>query len=329
MMDKRKGIGFGIFLLTVGMIWLLSIFNIVTINTLYALLQFWPLILVAAGIGFIFRSNRVVKTGVWLVLTAGIICFGYYGSPRRPDVAADFLGFPWAHDRYAADIVSKAEGLAASHNGTVEAQNGVSARKVVYERKSQTQEGELYLQYGAAQLSIDSAAAGLLEAYVDTDVVEYSQRYKDNDRVAVIDFEMERLGLSKLDDLDDFVHEFHLSKDVIWEIELDSGAVKSELDLSGLKIKSLDIDTGASDLRIRMGSYDAEFMLDAGASKIDITLPEDTGMKLNLDGGVNSVNLEGSGWVKKGNWQYSPGFDDKQYKVTAEVDMGLGSLTIR
>jgi|GEM_PF-1344751 len=300
MQQRHRGLGFGIFLLMAGGIWLLALAHIVTINTLYAFLALWPLILVVIGVSIIFRNNRFIRVGAWLALMAAVVCYGYFGTPARsPLIGGNFIiDGKWSGER----------------------------QNVTFEKKPETERAELDLKFGASKLNIDSSASGLLEADIVKDAVRYSQSMSDGDRASRLEFEMRNFNINMLKDGASMVSRFRLNKDVIWKINVQTGAESDDIDLSGLKTERLDLKTGMSEINLKLGSYNSEVKIDAGASNIDITLPEDTGMRVRFSGALNSANL--NGWVKDGDWRYSPGYNEKNHKITAEINMGVGNLTV-
>jgi hypothetical protein len=258
-----------------------------------------PLILVAIGISIIFRNNRFIRAATWLALLAAIVCYGYFGTPARSAfIRGSFI--------------------------TDEKWNG-ERETVKFEKNPQTENAELELKFGASKLNIDSSASGLLEADIVKDAVRYS-RPDDNDRTPRLEFEMKNFNIGMLKNEASMVSRFSLNKDVVWKIDIQTGAESDDMDLSGLKLERLELKTGMSEINLKLGSYDSDVKIDAGASKIDITLPEDTGMKVRFKGALNSTDLDG--WSKDGDWRYSPGYDEKSHKITAEINMGVGNLTI-
>ena len=296
MRNNARGLGFGILLLTIGAVWLLSIAKIVTWSTLNALITLWPLVLVALGIGFIFRSNRLVRTFTWLALLAVVIGYGYYTPAKEP-----WIRF----DANAANVPNT---------------------KVTLEKQPQTEKAELTLDYGAMQINVDSETSSLLSASINEKVIRHSEDL--NSQPAWMKFEMRNGSFIDLSGANKLRSDYHLSKDVVWDLKLDTGAIDGNLDLQGLKVEKLDVETGVSSLDIDMGSCNTVMNIKSGASKIDITLPGDTGMKVRINGGLNNTNLEKEGWAENDHWFSSPDYDSKKYKIEAEIENGLGNLTV-
>jgi len=102
--------------------------------------------------------------------------------------------------------------------------------------------------------------------------------------------------------------------------EIDVGACEADLDFTGLKIDRLDIDLGASSVDIDFREPNPVRMhkmsIDVGASALTIIgLGNANFNKLSFDGGVGDFTLDFSG--------------DFKHRARVDIDVGLGSLTIR
>ncbi|HID95566.1 MAG TPA: hypothetical protein EYP53_05860, partial [Candidatus Latescibacteria bacterium] len=102
-------------------------------------------------------------------------------------------------------------------------------------------------------------------------------------------------------------------------LDVDMGANKADLDLTGLRIRELDLDVGASKTRIRFGKPNKEVLkeinIDTGVSKFRAEgLGNANFRHLSFDGGVGSYVLDFRGEVKE--------------KAEVSITMGLGQLTL-
>jgi len=318
---RNNGKILGFILLFIGIVWLLASTGVISMSTIRALFDLWPLILIAIGISIIFKGRRYVKAVTWLVLLAVIIGYGYFVRPLWKPFAINSIisGYTSARDRRSSE---------ADESKATETPGHISI-----EKGKKVERAKMRLKFGATQISLDSGAgnSNLVEADLSDGLTEFIKHFiteKNNDRNAVVEFSMKNLKLSGLDKLNNLSSVFHLNKDVLWELDIETGAVSSELDLTGLKVEKLDIDTGASSYKITLGSYDTKMDIDAGASKLTINLPKDTGIKINIDGALSDTNFDDEGWIKKDGWYYSPEYDSKRFKAEAEIDMGLGSVRV-
>ena len=80
-----------------------------------------------------------------------------------------------------------------------------------------------------------------------------------------------------------------------WELFFDVGASSLDLDLTQYKVSKLDIDMGAAALNVKFGDLSdvARLKIDAGASDMDILIPESVGCEINSDDALSSKNFKG------------------------------------
>jgi hypothetical protein len=114
--------------------------------------------------------------------------------------------------------------------------------------------------------------------------------------------------------------DLRLSPDVPLNMDLAFGATDATLELGGLLVRSLDIKTGASHTVVSVSSpneMDCQlFEVEVGAASFEArNLGNLNTRRFRLTGGVGEVILDFTG-----SWQQD---------MVAEVEMGLGSLTLR
>lgn len=88
--------GFGIFLLLVGVTLLLINFGVINWSIFDALYDFWPALLIVIGVNMIFRHNEIVRAITWLLFFAALIAYSFYykGKPQNFPKGSD-----WANGR--------------------------------------------------------------------------------------------------------------------------------------------------------------------------------------------------------------------------------------
>ena len=294
-MKNNRGVGFGVFLLTVGIIWVLVSVGVISWSIFNALFVLWPLILVIIGVNIIFRNNEIIKAVAWVAFLAVVISYGYFfdDGGRTPG-----------------------EGTKAGKSVTVE-------------RLAEVQKGNLKIGFGGTRISLDSDTEKLLEADIQDSGVTYENESKGSE--AFIAFEKKVYNIFDLNsNLNTHYNGFHLSNQVTWDMDMDTGAVDGNFDMSDLFVEKLSLDFGAANLKLTLGSKFANPVVDinAGASKIDIIVPSDAGVKIRMDGALNSTNLDGPDWEKKNGVYYSKGYDDAAVKIDMDVDMGVCKFTV-
>lgn len=293
MRERRTGIG--IFLLFAGILWLLMNFGILSWSILDAAFQLWPLIFVVIGISLIFSNNTIVRTGAWLVFLAAIILYGTF--------------VPGNAGRNTADPNLQSN--------------------IAVEKPTETQNGLLKLGLGGANLEIGSTSTNLISGEFSDRDIEHSVKYENGNETAVVEIDKKRVTVINRESISGNC-QLSLNDSVLWDMEMKTGAIRGDMDLSGLKVRNLDIDVGAAKLDLTLGSgYPATYVkMDAGASSIDVNVPAESGVKVKLDGALNGTNLGELGWSKQGDWYVSPNYDSASSKIDMDIDMGVGSFKV-
>lgn len=293
-MRNDRGVGFGVFLLTVGIIWVLWSVGVITWSIINSLFVLWPLILVIIGVNIIFRNNGIIKAVAWVAFLAILISHSYFF-----------------------------EGANNSGDGKQ------TERKTIVEMLPDTQKGNLRIAFGGTTISMDSNTSNLLEANIQDPGITYTE--SKNNGEASIAFEKKAYKITSFNnDVKNHNNRFHLNNGIVWDINLDTGAVNGNFDMSGLAVEKLTLNTGAANLRLIFGDKvrNPAVKINAGASKIDIDVPASAGVKIKMDGALNSTNLDGPGWEKKDGSYYSKGYEAAPVKMDMDVSMGVGKLSV-
>jgi len=294
---KHRPIGFGIFLLCIGIIWVLVNLGVITWSIFDSLLVLWPLILVVIGVVVVFRENAIVRIVAWLLFLAVIVSYSYY---TKSDTG----------------------------NGNTSARSD----KVAVEKLDQTRFGNLKLSLGGIRLNVDSDTANLLDAEVEDPYVQNTIDYKNDKETAVLDFSRNRRGffagikhLGK-----EYDGEFHLNRDVVWDMDVKVGAAGGTIDLSEIKVRNMDVDAGACNLEMIFGSsYDTtNVKIDAGASKLKLVFPGTAGVRIKVDGLLSKEDLDRLGWERREGFYESPNYSEAESKIDLDIDMGAGKLLV-
>ena len=183
-----------------------------------------------------------------------------------------------------------------------------------------TQPVEVEVEYGAGELEIGQAAGGML----------YSMelRYDEEQAVPVAEFDSasrrlklgasSRRGNRKV--REGSTAKIALSDRVPLDLGLHFGAGEATLNLGGLRLQRLDVETGASETTIRIDRPNPirarEVDLSAGAAELEVIgLGNLRAERIRFQGGVGATTLDfGGAWAAD---------------ATASVQMGMGSLVLR
>lgn len=124
--------------------------------------------------------------------------------------------------------------------------------------------------------------------------------------------------------------EIALNPNPVWDINFDVGAASMKVDLSTLKVNSVDINMGAAALNLKLGEPVEETRLDidAGASDIDISIPENVGCEIVSDGALSSTNFDGFSKIESGKYR-TANFDESSKKIYIRIDSGVSAIDVR
>ncbi|UPM53601.1 toast rack family protein [Gottfriedia acidiceleris] len=122
-----------------------------------------------------------------------------------------------------------------------------------------------------------------------------------------------------------------LSNKLPIDLDVNTGASKTNLDLRGLNLNKLEIEAGVGELNVNLGgSWNKSFEanIETGVGKTTIVLPSDVGVKINLNKGIGKANVVDL--ISKGNGVYvNEAYEKADVKLTINVDLGVGEVNFK
>lgn len=284
----------GMILIGIGLLFLLRNLGIIQWSPFSVLIELWPLIFIVLGINILFKNKMLIVIITWLLFFLAIIAYGFFFENKY------------------------------------QSKNSAVNETFTVTKEEETTEAKMDLNLGAAKIRLDSKTNHLIYASINPKGIKSDITYKNNQKKAVILFDsIQTSGKIVNTSLEDC--QFSLNNDVLWEIHSELGVVSGEMDFSSLKVKKLDLDIGAGDLKLLFGDaydYESDIEISAGASNINLVLPKNAGVKLKLEGLVSKNPLTSLGWEKNGDTYYSPNYQDANSKLSIDIDMGVGRLDV-
>lgn len=209
--------------------------------------------------------------------------------------------------------------LAGSLPGEAEAQ---SWRTVTMSRQWAGEETlDVRVSYGMGQLRIRPAEGGLLyhmQLRYDEETFEPRAEYRSGRLELGVEGVGRNIRLGR--DRDRGELDLRLARDVAMDLRLEFGAVRADIELGGLALTALDLETGASETRIRISEPNPVSMaraeLEVGAADFDARhLGNLNARRIDVSCGVGNVTLDFSG-----QWSQD---------ATVDLEIGLGAATLR
>jgi hypothetical protein len=123
-----------------------------------------------------------------------------------------------------------------------------------------------------------------------------------------------------------------LAPDLDLEMEVESGASDTWLDLTELRVNRLQIETGASATKVLLPADVREMQVevDAGAASVDLKVPDGVAARIRTEVGLASVSINQERFPRQGTGRYqAPDYETATRRVDIKLEGGVGSLSVR
>ncbi|MEX0601787.1 MAG: DUF5668 domain-containing protein [Bacteroidota bacterium] len=296
---KSGRVFWGVFFLGLGGLFLLNSFELWSFNW-GMVVRLWPVIFILWGIAALVPSARVKWVIAGLIgLVVAILVYW-------------FFSFRWFHD----------DEVFFTQRGGTEYHAEPFVRG--------TERATLVVNSGAGSFRMDGNSTDLIEAETRTTVGGYRLRSWTSERSTDLELSLKKRG-------DRWVFwkwrnsvTVRLHPEPLWDLRFNLGAFSGDLDLRPYRIEKLEIDGGASSVRIRLGDRAPEtsVAVRVGVSAITIEVPETAGCRLTVSAPLSGKRFPG--FVKQGKGRYeTENFDSAGQKIFIDLEGGVSSFRVR
>ena len=185
-------------------------------------------------------------------------------------------------------------------------------------------EASVHIQFGAGNLFTRPAASGrLIDGEFEGGVLF---RLTAPGRV---DLEQDtRYGLPWIDRRSDWT--VGLSAEVPLDLKLDTGASRAVLDLRGLRLRTLELQAGASDTHVLLpsGAGLTSVRAGAGAASLTFEVPPEVAARIRTRMALGSTRVDQVQFPPVAGGYESPGYATAPNRVDIDVQGGVGSLRV-
>jgi hypothetical protein len=121
-----------------------------------------------------------------------------------------------------------------------------------------------------------------------------------------------------------------LTADVPLDLRLDVGAARSALDLSELRLGSLELHTGASETRLRLprAAGETSVRAETGAASLTIEVPTSVAARIRSQVALGRVTVDPGRFPRSGDGYASADYATASNRVDIEIRGGVGSTRI-
>ena len=261
-------------------------------------LGLWPLVLVLWGIGLLVggKAIRIVTAAV-----AGLV-LAYF-------LAAVFTMSFWDQDE-EVDMAKATQSFVVAPDTAVK-------------------HATFILESGAGNFTVADTTVNLLHAAVETNIGMYKldESGSGSDRTYTMSLEGKKKGW-KMGRATNQVTA-HLGLRPSWDLEMNIGAAKLTCDLTPFKVDRLEVNGGATSMRITLGdrSPTTTVHISAGASSIAVYVPEAAACEVHLESALSSKNFPG--FTKSGEGTYrTENFRNAKSTITLDIEAGVSSIRV-
>lgn len=302
----------GLLLITIGVIFFLLNYDILSWSFWLHVADLWPLILILAGIGMLF-SRRIPLSAVLLVFLLSMVAYSMVvGDKPLPGRMNNFF-----------------------HTRTTE------TKLINVPLPPDVKKASVNLKLGGAKVNVSALDSGVSEPQLMTgNYQSIKQSYVDGSDESglsthqsgdTLDVTLSSSSFGRNSgNINQNDLELNLSKKVHYDLDMSAGAIDGTMDLSRILVDNLKIGTGASKFRLEFGDtgITTHGKIDSGASKLTLVIPENVGVTIRLNGVATSTNFKGSGLVLDDKNWVSPQYADAKTKIDLEISMAAGSVQL-
>lgn len=341
-MQRRNGLFWGIFLLTLGVLFLARRAGWLDVNW-HSLVNLWPVLLILGGINLILerRGNPAAFiTTVMLAVAVPATLFGFISHNRDRD--RNEFRMHWdTDDEDESDDNNRDDDDESDNESDYRSErerrnlSGSETHTNTFTETMDagTREAVLKLAGGAGRFIISDPTDALIKADAKQTVGSYTMSVERDAATKVPTIELKPTDERQNIDLKDGDFEsridVHLNETPVWTMDIALGAGQGDLDLSSYAVKNLKIEAGAAALDLKLGAKadQSDVKIDVGAASVTVHVPKEVGCRIKKDGALNIEQLDDFTSLSGGEY-VSPGYDASTKKMTIRFDGGLSHLKV-
>ena len=310
-MKKSNGLFWGVLLILTGTLWLLRTMGYWLHIDWYGIMRYWPILLILSA------GRQSLKAMAIVLAVIGLLAGVSHQVERGMNIRPHEWKFDWEDDQDTEEYLEGDQEI----NGHYD-----------HEMDQDIDSATFNLEGGAGSFEIKQSTGQLFEASTRTHGVSYQLNVRQNklEKQAVVDLkaEDETLELKNIQKGNHSV--IKLNQKPVWDLNLNLGAGKGDFDLSSFKIRNLTVNTGVTDLDIKLGSAyeNSAVSVESGVSAVTLAIPRETGCEVRIDDGITLKDLDGMDKIEDGLYR-SPDFGSSPQKIMIHFNSGVSKLKIK
>ncbi len=194
---------------------------------------------------------------------------------------------------------------------------------------SSVRRASFILESGAGAFTLADTSRDLLSIQATTNIGKYSlDRFESADgRSFTVSLEGKKKGWRLGNYANRVTAKLHTAP--VWDLELNIGAAKLACDLTPFIVERLEVNAGASSMKITLGDRSPQTTahISAGASSIRILVPESASCEIHVETALSSKHF--AGFTKTGDRTYrTENFGTTRSTISLDIEAGVSSVTV-
>ncbi len=332
-MDQNKkearDISSAIFLIFIGVVFLLNTTGIVGWGIWLYMFRFWPIFLILAGLRLIF--NKSIATEIILIILS-VILFAFVGIFSYISETSKPLQF--VPNRINDYILENHDRFFIGREPNMNEDETISLDEYLDVEKR-----TLDINIGASEFLLNDNPELedylLLNSRYTENFVEPSLKSElTEEKVLAINFET--ISPRRITDWNNTRTEFNFTlgkTELKTDINIILGAGKGEVDLKSLTVENITAKIGAGELIFTLDekAIPSSLNIEVGAGSMVLNIPESIGYKLSYDLGIGEISENGNEIATFSNndgGYESENYNNSELKIEIVAKVGVGSLEI-
>jgi hypothetical protein len=296
--NRRGGIVGPLILISLGVIFLLNNLGVLDWSVWEILLRLWPAILIAAGLDLILGRRSIWGSLLALVLTFAVLGVALWlsgaGVGASRAMRTEEIVQP-------LEDLNRAEVVIDPGVGTLRVEAGVDSENLV--------EGEVRVSRREELVPTFSAQGESGTFRLRTDSSSF--------------------GPFAVDWMDQRDWNLQLNPSIPLRLETDLGVGRTDIDLTGLTVESLDVGQGIGQAVVVLPDEgEPDVSIDGAIGQTIVVIPENLAVRVRLDTGIAGRQIP-EGYACEEDVCTSPGYETADQRVELELGQAIGSLVIR
>jgi hypothetical protein len=190
---------------------------------------------------------------------------------------------------------------------------------------------KVQIDFPAGKLKVQNGAGNLMDASFRYNVDDWQPQIVYHEDGTQGDLHVSFPGEHQVPVRGELVNEWEiqLSDQTPLELSINTGAGNSQLDLGGLDMTSLTVETGVGVTTINLigtWDHDLDVFIQGGVGQLTVNLPSEMGVRVDMDTALVSVTTKGL--IQDENGYVNQAAGSAPYTLTLKLEAGVGSVVL-